>query len=78
MSPSRSAPSSPPVDLGDLPRPVTASLGVAASQGDPAARRALVDAADVALYQAEDRGRDCVAVAGSAVPGSPDDPSVRR
>ena len=50
---------------GDRPFPVpTASQGIAAFPEDAKEPIALVDAADVALYQAKGRGRDQVSMAG--------------
>jgi diguanylate cyclase (GGDEF)-like protein len=42
---------------------VTASFGVAGARSDGESRAAIIDAADEALYQAKDRGRDRVAMA---------------
>lgn len=43
--------------------PVTISLGVAVCEGEACAADALIEAADRALYQAKDAGRNCVMVA---------------
>jgi diguanylate cyclase (GGDEF)-like protein/PAS domain S-box-containing protein len=45
--------------------PVTVSVGVATLPHDGATRQALLDAADAALYQAKNAGRDRVCLAGS-------------
>lgn len=48
---------------GQLLVPVTVSVGVAAAPDDGDTVQAVISAADLALYQAKARGRDCVAVA---------------
>jgi len=53
--------------LGAPPVPVSASLGVAAATGDVQALRALMAAADAALYDAKAAGRDRVVLAESRV-----------
>lgn len=57
-----------PLAGGELLR-VTASFGVAAGGLDPLGWRALVRAADVAMYQAKAHGRDRVQVAGGGRSG---------
>ena len=53
---------------------LTVSVGVATSPDDARVARGLVDAADVALYAAKARGRDCVVVAEAVGPVSTSEP----
>ena len=55
-----------PVEAGQVVVPVTMSFGVATCTADMADERALVAAADQALYRAKDAGRNQVALAPDA------------